>query len=91
MKDHLHSELKNKLSEGLANPIANYFSFRAIMVPVMFIIIAMIYLFAPEYAIFMPMLVPIVMIIIRKLYEKSFQKNYRQKQPLQLKRLNKSA
>ncbi|MEP6846877.1 MAG: TMEM175 family protein [Panacibacter sp.] len=69
---------KNKLSEGLAKPIVNYFSFRAIMVPIMFIIIAMIYLFIPEYALFLPMLVPLVMIIIRKIYDKKLAKKMQQ-------------
>ncbi|CAN5503347.1 TMEM175 family protein [soil metagenome] len=64
------SNPKNKLAEGLTKPVANYFSCRAIMVPVMFIIIAMIYLFAPGYAIFLPMLVPVIMLVIRKIYEK---------------------
>ena len=64
------SSNKHNLSENLSKEAAKYFSIRAIMVPVSFIIIAIIYLFAPNYAIYLPMLVPLVMIMIRKAFEK---------------------
>lgn len=64
------SNPKHKLAEGLTKPIAAYFSFRAIMVPIVFIIMALIYLFLPQYAMWMPMFVPVIMMVIKKIYEK---------------------
>ena len=64
------SNPKRGLAEGLTRPIAAYFSFRAIMVPIIFIIMAMIYLFLPKYAVWIPMFVPVTMLIIRKIFEK---------------------
>lgn len=64
------SNPKRGLTEGLTRPIAKYYSFRAIMVPIMFVCMAMIYLFIPQYAVYIPMLIPLFMLSIRKVYEK---------------------
>jgi len=60
----------NKLSEGLSQADAKYFSMRAILVPAMFTIFAFIYLVNPYISSALPMFVPLVMRIIAKRHEK---------------------
>lgn len=64
----------NKLSEGLSQADARYFSFRAILVPAIFTLIAFIYLVNPYIASAMPMLVPLIMRIVQKRHEKKKKK-----------------
>jgi uncharacterized membrane protein len=61
---------KNKLSEGLSSADAKYFSFRAIVVPVMFTLIAFVYLINPYISSVLPMLIPLVMRLIKKQHDK---------------------
>jgi uncharacterized membrane protein len=69
------SNPKNNLVEGLFRPERKYFSFRAIAVPVIFIVTALVYLLiAPRLAIWIPPLVPLVMKIISTRFKKSLQK-----------------
>ncbi|MBK7122993.1 MAG: DUF1211 domain-containing protein [Chitinophagaceae bacterium] len=64
------SNPKNKLSEGLSQYDAKYFSFRAVVVPVMFTIFAFVYLVNPLIASWMPIFIPLVMRLIKKRHEK---------------------
>ena len=62
---------KLKLTEGLSKAMSNYYSFRAITIPFIFITMALIYLFiAPVYAMCIPMFIPLIMWFIKKHFEK---------------------
>ncbi len=61
---------KNQLSEGLSRGDAKYYSFRAIIVPVMFTLFAFVYLLNPIVASWLPMLIPIVMRLTKKYHDK---------------------
>ncbi|MBK7559122.1 MAG: hypothetical protein IPI54_13130 [Chitinophagaceae bacterium] len=58
------------MSEGLSQYDAKYFSFRAVVVPVMFTIFAFVYLVNPLIASWMPIFIPLVMRLIKKRHEK---------------------
>ena len=55
---------KRKLTEGLSKPLANYYSYRAIAIPIIFIVMAMVYLFLPKMAIYIPIFIPIIMRLV---------------------------
>lgn len=57
---------KNELTEGVSKDDRKYFLFRATIVPVLFIAIAVVYLFEPKVAVFLPLLVPVVLSIAKK-------------------------
>ncbi len=60
---------KLNLVEGITPEAKKYFSFRAIMVPLMFILMAIIYLAVnKKYAVWIPLLIPILMRIFRFFY-----------------------
>lgn len=62
---------KLNLVEGLSNNQKNYFLIRAITVPLVFIVVAIVYLFiSPKVAIWVPPLIPLVMRLIRKRFKK---------------------
>ncbi|HMJ48763.1 MAG TPA: TMEM175 family protein [Ferruginibacter sp.] len=58
------SNPKHRLTEGLNPQVSNYFSLRAITVPVIFIIMALIYFIAPKLAVVIPLCIPILMRLI---------------------------
>lgn len=64
------SNPKNKLSEGLSRNDAKYYSFRAIIVPIMFTLFAFVYLVNPAVASWLPVFVPVVMRLIKKHHDK---------------------
>lgn len=65
---------KRNLVEGLSVNEKKYFSIRAITVPIIFIVVALVYLFiSPHVAIWVPPVIPVVMRIIRYKYLKSQQ------------------
>ena len=64
------SNPKRELTEGLSRSWAVYYSFRAIMVPILFFIMAILYLFFTKYAIYIPMLTPIIMFIMARIYKR---------------------
>ncbi|MEO6540133.1 MAG: TMEM175 family protein [Ferruginibacter sp.] len=64
------SNPKNKLSEGLSQSDAKYYSIRAVIVPVMFTLFAFVYLVNPWIASWMPITIPLVMRIIKKQHDK---------------------
>jgi uncharacterized membrane protein len=64
------SNPKHRLSEGLAKPVANYFSIRAIIVPVIFILMAFVYFIFPRVAVWMPMLIPLTLWLLTRMYRK---------------------
>ncbi len=63
------SNPKNNLSENLARPVANYYSFRAIAIPIIFLIIIIVSLFNPRYAIYIPPFTPVIMWVIGKYFK----------------------
>ena len=64
------SNPKRELTEGLSKSVADYYAFRAIMVPILFIIMAILYLFFPGYAIYIPMLTPVIMFVMARIYKR---------------------
>lgn len=62
---------KNNLTEGVTKEDKKYFTFRAVTIPVVFFIMAMVYLFiAPKTALWVPLCIPIVMRVLRNFYFK---------------------
>lgn len=57
---------KNQLTEGVSKNDRTYFLFRATVVPVLFVTIAIVYFFDPKVAVFLPLLVPVVLSIAKK-------------------------
>jgi uncharacterized membrane protein len=64
------SNPKHELSEGLAKPVANYYSMRAITVPIIFLIMVLVYLIFPHIAIWMPAIIPLVIMLLSRYYKK---------------------
>jgi uncharacterized membrane protein len=64
------SNPKHGLSEGLAKPVANYFSMRAIIVPIIFILMALVYFIFPHIAIWMPLIIPVSLWVLTRMYRK---------------------
>ena len=65
------SNTKHKLTAGLSKPVAGYFAFRAIMIPVIFIIMALVYFFVDKkYAVWIPPFIPVIMSVIARRYKK---------------------
>ena len=60
------SNPKRNLTDGLRKEVATYFSFRAIAIPCIFILMACIYFIFPRYAILIPPFIPLIMRIITK-------------------------
>lgn len=59
------------LTEGVTKQVRAYFSLRALLVPVIFIVMAIVYLFVePHLAIWIPPFVPLIMWGIKKYYQK---------------------
>lgn len=58
------SNPKHKLSENLGQPLARFFSYRALFVPCIFIIFCFIYFYAPRIAFWIPPLIPFLMRIL---------------------------
>lgn len=52
------------ITENLAPAMANFFSARALAVPVLFIIFSFIYLYAPKVAFWLPPLIPVILNIV---------------------------
>jgi uncharacterized membrane protein len=62
---------KHKLTEGVTAEDKKYFGFRAITVPIVFIIMAVIYLAVNRrYAVWVPLTIPLLMRIFRRFYLK---------------------
>jgi len=61
---------KHGLSEGLVKPVANYYSMRAIIVPSIFLLMALVYLIFPHIAIWMPVIIPLAIWLLRRTYNK---------------------
>ncbi len=63
------SNPKNNLSENLPVPMANYYSFRAIAIPIIFAVIIIVSFFNPRYAIYIPPFTPVIMWGIGKYFK----------------------
>ena len=64
------SNPKHALSEGLAKPVANYYSMRAITVPFIFLLMVLVYLIFPHIAIWMPAIIPLAIMMLSRYYKK---------------------
>ena len=64
------SDPKHALSEGLIKPVANYYSMRAIAVPFIFLLMALVYLIFPHIAIWMPAIIPLAIMLLSRYYKK---------------------
>lgn len=70
------SNPKLSLSEGLSADARKYFMFRAILIPVIFVAMTLVYLFiAPKFAIWIPPFIPVIMRIIRWRFKKKMARN----------------
>jgi len=57
-------------SEGMHKTVVNYFSFRAILVPIIFIFMAFFYFSIPRVGIWVPALIPVVLWLVGRMYRK---------------------
>ncbi|HXS57843.1 MAG TPA: TMEM175 family protein [Hanamia sp.] len=64
------SNPRNHLTENLPPILPQYYSFRALAVPVIFMIMLALYLYFPTYAVFIPPLIPLIMFFISKYYKR---------------------
>lgn len=64
------SNPKHQLSKGLAPVVSKYFSLRAIMTPIIFIVTLLVYLFAPRVAVAIPPLTPVFVWLVAIAYRK---------------------
>ncbi|MCO4292626.1 TMEM175 family protein [Solitalea sp. MAHUQ-68] len=60
------SNPKHKLSEGIQPEFAQYFLTRAGIVTVGFFCMGLVYLFAPKFGVFVPLMIPVLMIIAKR-------------------------
>lgn len=63
---------KRHLTEKLPPHLRSYRSFRALLVPAIFIIMLIWYLFSPSYALFIPPLIPLFMYLLGKIYKRKY-------------------
>ena len=62
---------KNQLAVGISSTEKKYFAMRAIIVPSIFFVVAVIYILVrKEYAIYIPLLIPLLMRLFKKFYFK---------------------
>jgi hypothetical protein len=54
----------------MAKPVANYYSMRAITVPIIFLIMALVYLIFPHAAIWLPGIIPLAIMLLSRHYKK---------------------
>ncbi len=66
------SNPKHNLTENLSISTANYYTFRAMAIPVIFAIIIVVSFFNPKYAIYIPPFTPVIMWIIAKVYKRNY-------------------
>jgi uncharacterized membrane protein len=64
------SNPRHGLSEGLAKPLANYYSMRAIVVPIIFLIMMLVYFIFPRIAVWMPAIIPTAIGLLSRMYKK---------------------
>ena len=64
----------HQLSKGLTRADARYFSFRAVLVPLLFTIFAFVYLMNPTIAVYLPILVPFIMRFMARRHAKKNKK-----------------
>ena len=58
------SNPKTNLTENLTQPMARFFSARALAVPVIFIVFSFVYLYNPKIAFWIPLLIPLILRIV---------------------------
>jgi uncharacterized membrane protein len=61
---------KLHLTKKLPAHLRTYCSIRAILVPIIFLCMLILYFFSPQYAILIPPLTPLIMTIFSKIYKK---------------------
>jgi L-asparagine transporter-like permease len=68
------SKPEKKLSENLSQPMARFFSSRALAVPCIFIIFCFVYFYAPRVAFWLPPLIPLILrILFNPMKKKAFE------------------
>jgi len=65
---------KRNLTEGMDVAQADYYAFRAIAIPVIFICIIIVSFFSTVYALFIPPLTPLIMWLLAKIYRAKHKK-----------------
>lgn len=58
------SNPKRKISENLSQPLAKFFSIRALTVPIIFIVFSFVYLYNPKIAFWIPPLIPLILRVL---------------------------
>jgi uncharacterized membrane protein len=66
---------KNHISGPMPDGLAAYYSFRALAVPVIFLIMLIAYLYFPRYAIWIPPLIPVIMWLSSRGYKRKLKRN----------------
>ncbi len=67
------SKPEKKLTENLTQPMANFFSVRALTVPIIFIVFSFVYLYAPKIAFWIPPLIPLILrVLFNPMKKKAF-------------------
>lgn len=64
------SNPKRRLTHGLSKAESAYFSFRAIVIPIIFLLIILVSFINTLYALFIPPAIPLIMYIVVKIYRK---------------------
>lgn len=63
------SNPQNHLTENLPPLLPQYYSFRALAIPAIFMVMLVLYLYIPTYAVFIPPLIPLVMFLISRYFK----------------------
>lgn len=58
------------LVEGMNKEMVRYFSLRALLVPLVFMVMLGVYLVTPMLAVFIPMLIPLIMYVVKKVFKR---------------------
>lgn len=67
---------KRKLSSGLDHNITyEYFLVRSIVIPILFIVLAVIYLINPDFSVYTPLFIPLTMLPITRYYKRKISKS----------------
>ncbi len=64
------SKPRRGLVEGTDREMIRYFSLRALLVPVVFIVTLGVYLVTPMMAVYIPMLIPVIMYVAKKVFKR---------------------
>ncbi len=63
------TNVKRNLTEGLTNEKADYYSFRAIVIPIIFALIIIVSFFSTVLALFIPPATPVIVFVLARIYK----------------------